>query len=77
MRWPRCPNIDALNLQRENDGLRTTIVCLKRELENKAGHVQRLEALLCSRLQKIDELTAQLDQLRHRLRVIGQVRAKP
>jgi cell division protein FtsB len=68
MPWPKRPNIDVLTLQRENDGLRTTIVCLKREIENKVGHVQRLEALLCSRLQKIDELTAQVDQLRQQNR---------
>jgi hypothetical protein len=64
MPWPRKPNIDALELQRENDGLRTTIVCLKREIENKAGHVQRLEVALCSRSRTIDELHAQLEQAR-------------
>jgi polyhydroxyalkanoate synthesis regulator phasin len=42
--------------------------CLKREIENKVGHVQRLEALLCSRPQKMDELTAQVDQLRQQNR---------
>jgi hypothetical protein len=56
--------------------LRTTIVCLKREIENKAGHVQRLEALLCSRLQKIDELTTQVDQLRQQNRRLD-AEAKP
>jgi chromosome segregation ATPase len=68
MPWPKHPNIDVLTLQRENDGLRTTILCLKREIENKAGHVQRLEALLCSRLQKIDELNARLDQAREQIK---------
>jgi septal ring factor EnvC (AmiA/AmiB activator) len=52
------------NLERENDCLRTTIVCLRRELENSKGHAQRLELLLCSRLQTIDELNAKLEQLR-------------
>jgi serine phosphatase RsbU (regulator of sigma subunit) len=56
--------------------LRTTIVCLKREIENKAGHVQRLEALLCSRLQKIDELTAHVAQLRQQNRRLD-AEAKP
>jgi predicted RNase H-like nuclease (RuvC/YqgF family) len=68
MPWPKHPNIDVLTLQRENDALRTTILCLKREIENKAGHVQRLEALLCSRLQKIDELNAKLDQAREQIK---------
>jgi hypothetical protein len=40
MPWPKRPKIDVLTLQRENDVLRTTILCLKREIENKAGHVQ-------------------------------------
>jgi hypothetical protein len=30
----------------------------------QAGHVQRLQHLLCSRLQKIDELHGKLEQLR-------------
>jgi predicted nuclease with TOPRIM domain len=30
--------------------------------------VQRLEALLCSRLQKIDELNAKLDQAREQIK---------
>jgi hypothetical protein len=60
MPWPRKPTIDALKLQRENDGLRTAIVCLKRELENKQGHLSKLEYLLHERLTKIDELNGQL-----------------
>jgi len=71
MPWPRRPTIDALKLKRENDGLRTTIVCLRRELENKAGHVQRLEVLLCSRLQTIDELHGKLEQSREQIRRLG------
>jgi cell shape-determining protein MreC len=55
----------ASNLQRENDALKTTICCLRRELENKQGAVQRLEVLLCERLTRIDQLVAQVDQLRH------------
>jgi outer membrane murein-binding lipoprotein Lpp len=38
--------------------------------------VQRLEALLCSRLQKIDELTTQVDQLRQQNRRLD-AEAKP
>jgi hypothetical protein len=33
MPWSRRPKLDALKLKQENDGLRTTIVCLRRELE--------------------------------------------
>jgi hypothetical protein len=35
-------------LLKENDGLRTEIVRLRRELENKQGGVGRLELLLAS-----------------------------
>jgi len=52
-------------LKNENDGLRTEIVRLRRELENREGAVGRLELLLRERLERIDELNAQVDQLRH------------
>ena len=52
-------------LKKENDGLRTEIVRLRRELENREGAVGRLELLLRERLERIDELNAQVDQLRH------------
>jgi hypothetical protein len=66
MPWPpRRSTIDKLKLQREVDGLKTVICCLKRELENKQGAVGRLELLLHERLTKIDQLVAQVDQLRH------------
>lgn len=68
MPWPQRSSLDTLKLQRENDGLRTTIVCLRREIENKQGAVGRLETLLRERLTRIDQLTAQVDQLRHQNR---------
>jgi len=45
-------------LQKENDGLRTEIVKLRHELTNKQGYAERME--------RIDELTATIDQLRER-----------
>jgi hypothetical protein len=54
----------ASQLQSENDALKTTIVCLRREIENRQGAVARLEVLLCERLTRIDELTGTIDQLR-------------
>jgi len=60
--WP--PKVLS-NLERENDKLRTTICSLRCELENKQGAVGRLELLLHERLAKIDQLVAQVDQLRH------------
>ena len=62
---PRQPSSTELRLMRENDGLRTTIVCLRREIENKQGSISRLETLLRERLTRIDELNGKIDQLRH------------
>jgi hypothetical protein len=45
MRPPK-PTPNELHLIRENDSLKTAIVELRREIENKQGHVQRLE--ICS-----------------------------
>jgi hypothetical protein len=61
---PRKPSPHELQLKRENDGLRTTIVCLKRQTEDKQDAVSRLETLVRERLTRIDQLTAQVDQLR-------------
>src|SRR5262249_13945201 len=59
--------IAELNLlQKENDGLRTEIIKLRHELTNKQGYAERLEVLLRERLERIDELTATIDQLRER-----------
>jgi hypothetical protein len=43
-------------LEQENDALKTAIVCLRRELENKQGAVGRLKLLLRERLAWIDAL---------------------
>ena len=52
------------NLQRENDALKTTIGCLRRDLSNKAQFVDRLEFLLRERMETIDALHGTIDQLR-------------
>ena len=51
-------------LERECAGLRTTVVVLRRELEDKQGAVSRLRLLLRERLARIDQLTGTIDQLR-------------
>jgi hypothetical protein len=51
-------------LEQENNALKTAIVCLRRELENKGDHVSRLKFLLHERLTKIDQLNATIDRLR-------------
>ena len=52
-------------LLKENAGLRTEIVRLRSELTSKQQYGSRLELLLRERMERIDELTAQVDQLRH------------
>ena len=55
-------------LERQNNELKTTIVVLRRELENKGGHVERLKFLLRERLTRIDDLNAKLEQARAQIR---------
>ena len=63
---PRKPSPAELKLIRENDELRITICCLRRELANKQNHVTKLEYLLCSRIRRTDELFSLLEQSRQR-----------
>ena len=61
---PSLPTSTELRLIKENDWLRTDNVCLRRELTNKQDHIGRLEVLLRERMERIDQLVAQVDQLR-------------
>ena len=73
MPWPRRRlGLDTLKLQRENDGLKTTIVCLRRELENREGAAGRLEVLMRERSARIDELTGTIDRLREQNKRLDQ-----
>jgi chromosome segregation ATPase len=71
MRPPK-PTREQLQLIKENDSLRTAIVVLRREIENKQGAVGRLETLLQERLHKIDELNGRLEQSREQVRRLDQ-----
>ena len=64
---PLRPTKAVLKLLRENDGLKTTIVVLRREIEDKQGAVGRLELLVRERLQRIDDLAYKLDVTRLQL----------
>lgn len=64
MLWSPRTNPKIRKLRKENDGLRTVIICLKHEIENKQGAVNRLEVLLRERLTKIDNLAATVERLR-------------
>jgi hypothetical protein len=51
-------------IEKENDQLRTIIVCLRTELRHKQDFVGRLEYLLHQRTEMIDALHGRIDQLR-------------
>jgi predicted nuclease with TOPRIM domain len=61
---PSKPSRTELHLIKENDNLRTTIVVLKRQLEDRDGHVGRLHILMRERIERIDELNDRIAQLR-------------
>jgi hypothetical protein len=56
---------DLSQLEQEIAALKSTVLSLRRELGNKQGAKGRLKILLRERLTRIDNLTAQVDQLRH------------
>jgi hypothetical protein len=58
-------------LEREIAALKTTIVCLRREFENKQGAVGRLETLVHERDGRVNELNALLEQSRQQVRRLG------
>lgn len=59
---------EVQHLLKEIDGLRTEIVRLRHELTNKTQYAERLEVLLRERMERIDELTAKLEQAREQNR---------
>ena len=60
--WRASPAIEQL--ERHIDELRTTIICLRRELQTKQTQVGGLKLALVQRLETIDGLNATIDQLR-------------
>jgi hypothetical protein len=60
-----CEGTELQLLLKENDGLRTEIVRLRHQLTTKQHYAGRLECLLRERMERIDQLVAQVDQLRH------------
>jgi len=71
MRPPK-PTPNEPHLIKENDSLKTTIVCLRRDLTDKEGHVGRLEFLLHEWMERVDELNAKIEQLRDQNRRLDQ-----
>jgi hypothetical protein len=69
MPWNRRrAHLDEFQLQRTNGALSTTVLELRRELTTKQQYASRLEFLLHQRNERIDQLTAQVDQLRQHSR---------
>ena len=67
MPWPpRRSSITEVQLQREVEVLGLKLLKANSELRIKTLYAERLEYLLRERLTRIDELTAQVDQLRCR-----------
>jgi hypothetical protein len=61
-KWRSRPDIGQL--EQEIDALKTVVIRLRRELQNKQGANGRLKLLLRERLARIDELTGTIDRLR-------------
>ena len=51
-------------LERENDTLKTIIVCLRADVRNREGQIRRLELLLQERCAMVDALNGKLEQAR-------------
>jgi len=68
--WRATPAVEQL--ERHIDELRTTVIRLHREVENKAGYAAKLELVLRQRTETIDALNARLEQSREQVRRLDQ-----
>ena len=69
MPWNRRrARLNEIQLQRTNGTLSTQLLQLCEQLRNKERYASRLEILLRQRNKRIDQLTAQVDQLRQHSR---------
>ena len=69
MPWNRRrARLNEIQLQRTNGALSTQLLQLCEQLRNKERYATGLEILLRQRNERIDQLTAQVDQLRERSR---------
>ena len=65
MPWNRRrARLNEVQLQRTNGALSTQLLQLREQLRNKESYAAGLEILLRQRNERIDQLTAQVDQLR-------------
>ena len=69
MPWNRRrARLNEIQLQRTNGTLSTQLLQLREQLRNKERYASGLEILLRQRNERIDQLTAQVDQLREHSR---------
>ena len=69
MPWNRRrARLNEVQLQRTNGALSTQLLQLREQLRNKERYATGLEILLRQRNERIDQLTAQVDQLREHSR---------
>jgi septal ring factor EnvC (AmiA/AmiB activator) len=69
MPWNRRrARLDGIQLHRTNGALTTQLLQLREQLRNKERYASGLEILLRQRNERIDQLTAQVDQLRQHSR---------
>ena len=69
MPWNRRrARLNEVQLQRTNGALSTQLLQLREQLRNKERYASGLEILLRQRNERIDQLTAQVDQLREHSR---------
>jgi septal ring factor EnvC (AmiA/AmiB activator) len=66
------PNRETLKLKRQNDELAFKLLRAKEALQTAERHRVGLEVMLDARLERIDKLTAQVDQLREQNRKLDQ-----
>jgi hypothetical protein len=66
IRWRSRPDIAPL--EHEIDTLKTVVIQLRRDLTNKTGYATRLELVLRQRMERIDQLNGQLEQVREQNR---------
>ena len=59
-------------MTREADGLKTVIICLRCELQDKQSYASKLEGLLRERCARIDELNGRLAQVREQNKRLDQ-----
>jgi hypothetical protein len=70
--WPpRRSNRAVVDLQRANETLAIKLLKANSELRSKTLYAQRLEHLVHERSERVDELSAKLEQSREQVRRLG------